>query len=99
MPHTSFGNFLTEKFMVKFKDNIDEKLAYFKNIGYADYRVGCDLCECGQAFGLKTNVGKFVNSNGFELNQLEIDFTNTWYSDEDLDLQTMWETSNCEIIR
>ena len=100
MAHTSFGNFLNGNYNVKFKENIDqEQLDYFKNIGYSDYRVGCDLCECGNACGIKTNIGKFVNTDWFQLNQLEIDFDNTWYSDEDkLKLKTMYETSNKKII-
>ncbi len=99
MAHTSFGIFLNEIFNVKFKSNIDEELDYFKNIGYSDYRVGCDLCEKGNACGIKTNIGKFVNTNGFQLNQLEIDFTNTWYDDKnELKLKMMYETSNKKII-
>tara|TARA_B100000674_G_scaffold491405_1_gene509260 strand:- start:1355 stop:1582 length:228 start_codon:yes stop_codon:yes gene_type:complete len=53
MNHTKFGNFLDETINVKFKNNIDNELDYYRENGYIDYRVGCDLCEKGDAYGLK----------------------------------------------
>ena len=47
MNHTKFGNFLDETINVKFKNNIDNELDYYRENGYVDYRVGCDLCEKG----------------------------------------------------
>jgi len=100
MTHTSFGLFLHETFNVKIKENSHDEFKYFKEIGYADYRVGCDLCEYGQACGLKTNICQYIDTKEFKLNDLEIDFNNAWYNDdgETLTLQTMYETKDKEII-
>ncbi len=99
MSHTIFGNFLDETINVKFKNNIDNELDYFRKNGYVDYRIGCDLCERGDAYGLKTNILKFLNNSNFKLNDLEIDFNDTWYSNDKLELHMMYETSNKKIIK
>jgi len=97
MSHTSFGNFLDKKYEVKFISN--KHLEY--NFEYIDYRVGCDLCGNGDACGLKTNFPKLMNKEKFLLNELEIDFEDAWYNDNDnelLTLETMYETSNKKVI-
>jgi len=95
MSHTSFGNFLDKKYEVKFISN--KHLEY--NFEYIDYRVGCDLCGNGDACGLKTNFPKLMNKEKFLLNELEIDFEDAWYNDNELlTLETMYETSNKKII-
>jgi len=95
MSHTSFGNFLDKKYEVKFISN--KHLEY--NFEYIDYRVGCDLCGNGDACGLKTNFPKLMNKEKFLLNELEIDFEDAWYNDNDLlTLKTMYETSNTKVI-
>ena len=99
MNHTKFGNFLDDTINVKFKNNIDNELDYYRENGYVDYRVGCDLCEKGDAYGLKTNIVKFLDNISFKLNDLEIEFNDTWYSNDILKLHMMYETSNKQIIK
>lgn len=99
MSHTSFGNFLDKKYEVKFISN--KHLSSEYNFEYIDYRVGCYLCGNGDACGLKTNFPKLMNKEKFLLNELEIDFEDAWYNDNDnelLTLETMYETSNKKII-
>ena len=101
MSHTSFGLFLNHLFKVKFKKNIEEQLKFFYEVGYADYRVGCNLCETGQARSLKTNITDFINEEYFYLNDLKLSFNDVWYNQnhKHLDLNIMYETTNKEIIK
>jgi len=93
-----FGNFLDEIFKVKFKKTIKNEFNYYQENGYIEYRVGCDLCGKGKSCGLKTNIIKFFKTNSFNLNELEIDFNNTWYTNDVLEFNLMYETSNKKII-
>lgn len=93
-----FGNFLDEIFKVKFKKTIKNEFNYYQENGYIEYRVGCDLCGKGKSCGLKTNIIKFFKNNSFNLNELEIDFNNTWYTNDVLEFNLMYETSNKKII-
>jgi hypothetical protein len=45
---------------------------------YFDYRVGCDICHKGGAFGLKTNFTDLIKKDKFRLNDIKI-IPEDWY--------------------
>lgn len=85
MTTSSFGTFVEKNIFAKIKNNIQNEskcLKYFENNGYCDFRCGCDLCENGDAFGVKTNFDKIYSHNLFLLNNLDIIDENTWYDNK-----------------
>ena len=92
----NFGSFY-KNINIKFKNNAD--LDYFKTNGYCDFRCGCDLCSSGQAFGIKTNILNFSNNKDyFNLDRLDLEYKDTWYENESLNLHLYYETTNKECI-
>jgi hypothetical protein len=67
---TSFCNFFSIP-IIKLKDNCD--LNYFKECCYIDYRVGCSICERGDAYAFKTNMLHLIDKdNQFNTKDLDI---------------------------
>ena len=64
--HTSFENFFTTDSPVELVKNCD--LSYFRDCGYVDYRVGCTICERGDAYGFKTNLLDLIDNDNVTLN-------------------------------
>src|SRR5437870_4022176 len=73
-PNNKLGNFYTKQILVKLKtENLSTdphayNLDYFKECGYCDYRVTCDICEKGDACGFKTNLLDIMKDDYFPLN-------------------------------
>jgi len=94
MSKTKIDNFVKEPIKVFFKKNID--LSYFKNNGFCDYRIGCDLCKKGDCYGFKTNILNFKDS--FILNELDID-KSICDPENKIYLQNFYETDDCILIK
>lgn len=92
--YTSFRNFFPKEQTIKLKNNYN--LSYFRNDGYCDYRVGCSICERGNAYGFKTNILELITNNEFVVNDLDIirDDIN-----EDVKFPLYYETKDSNTIK
>ena len=45
---------------------------YDSGYNWLDYRVGCDLCCNGNAFGIETNLEELMDKDSFLLNDIRI---------------------------
>lgn len=101
MSCNKLGNFFENNIEVKLIKNSD--ISHFKNNGYCDFRIGCSLCGFTVATfgGLKTNILNIIDNsnNWFYLNNLDLEFKDTWYEDmEGIYLQNLYETNNIKVI-
>lgn len=76
-PNNRLGRFYDKQIFVKLKkdkplDPNSYDLEYFKDCGYCDYRVGCSICEKGDATSFKTNLLDIIKDDYFLLNDLDI---------------------------
>jgi len=71
----NLDTYLDRQINVRIKTTNDNGLQdYFSTLRYFDYRVGCDVCGCGDAFGFKINYSEIRKKNEtFLLNKLKID--------------------------
>ena len=67
---TKLGNFLITP-LARLNDDAD--CEYFRKCGYLDYRVGCAICERGEATSFRTNFFEIAKKNEpFSLDELDI---------------------------
>jgi hypothetical protein len=70
MSKNNLGQFFNQVVYVKLKN--DCNLKYFRDCSYCDYRVGCSICERGDAKGFETNLLDIIKDDYFLLNDLDI---------------------------
>ncbi len=102
MSQTKLGLFFKDDIKVKLVKDCD--LSYFKENGYCDYRVGCDICEVGNAHGFITNIIDIIDNsdNYFYLNNLELKIKdeNSWCESLDsLDVYNYYESNDKNVIK
>lgn len=93
----NIGQFLDHDIYVRLKPGCD--INYFKDHGYCDYRVGCSICQIGDARGFKTNFLDIVSEEYFLLNDLDIIVEYNHDIDCEPELPIYYMTTDKEAVR
>ena len=95
-PKNKLGEFYDDEVYVKLKDNAD--LSYFKDIKYIDYRVGCAICEKGDASDFRINILDIAKNDYFLLNELDI-VLDKWHLKRDWSMPLYYQTNDPATIK
>jgi hypothetical protein len=89
----SLGNFYDKEIYVRIKNG---DLSCVEGGRYCDYRVGCSICEKGNARVFRTNLLSIANKNFFLLNKLDVILDDI---DDTYELPVYYQTNDPGIIK
>lgn len=95
----TLGDFYKKNIKIKLKKDADIS-SFQRTNSICDYRMGCDLCYKGEAYGLYTNIYEILSSNNdIYLDKLQIKFNNNVWYDEFQTFPVFYYTQNKAMIK